>query len=83
RYLETSPHVLERWYRDIFLQMEATDVRDTRGGAEKERLFAQKEKDWLPFGYAKDYLDQMKHQSFWDHEFAKIADYDEQIRTRR
>ena len=83
RYLETSPHVLERWFRDIFLKMDASDVKDTRGGAEKERLFAQKEKDWLPFGYAKEYLDQMKHPSFWDHEYAKVAEYDEQIRARR
>jgi len=83
RYLETAPFVLRRWFRDIFLKADVKDIADMRGREAKEQLFAQKEKDWLPFGYGKDYLDAMKNQAFWDYEFAKTAAYDEKIRQLR
>jgi len=83
RSLETSPNVLRRWFRDIFLQVGESDVLDTRTKPAKERLFAQKEKDWLPFGYQKDYLDAMKNPQFWDFEFSKTAEYDEKIKRMR
>jgi cysteine synthase len=83
RVLEIEPFVLRRWARDIFLRAEPTDIADDRSWAMKERLFAQKEKDWLPFGYSKAYLDSMKTMAFWDHEYAKIREYDAKIRQER
>ncbi|MFA5006754.1 MAG: pyridoxal-phosphate dependent enzyme [Candidatus Izemoplasmatales bacterium] len=83
RVLETAPFVLRRWFRDIFLKAGTDGILDVRGAAAKERLFAQKEKDWLPFGYSKEYLDAMRNPSFWDHEYRKIADYDAKIRAMR
>ena len=45
----------------------------------KERLFKQKEHDWLKFGYTKEFLDSMRSQSFWDAQYAKVQDYDQKI----
>ncbi|MDA8333784.1 MAG: pyridoxal-phosphate dependent enzyme [Peptococcaceae bacterium] len=79
RYLETADFVVRRWARDIFLKPNIENIFDFRSGAAKERLFKQKETDWLPFGYNKDYLDQMRHQEFWEKEYAKIEYYDKEI----
>ena len=38
----------------------------------KERLFQQKENDWLKFGYTKAFLDSMRSQDFWDAQYAKV-----------
>ena len=83
RYLETSDFVLERWVKDIFHGMNESHVYDFRRMDKKEQLFNQKEKDWLPFGYSKEYLDSMRHPEFWENEYGKVADYDEKIKSMR
>ncbi|HBT47008.1 MAG TPA: pyridoxal-5'-phosphate-dependent protein subunit beta [Peptococcaceae bacterium] len=83
RTLEITDFVMERWYRDIFLRANEEHIFDFRKPEAKERLFAQKEKDWLPFGYSKEYLDSMRSPSFWEDEYAKIKEYDEKIRAMR
>ena len=79
RYLETEDFVLRRWYKDVFLKMNTDDILDVRNEEQKERLYKQKEMDWLKFGYSKEYLDQMKSMDFWDQEYEKIAHYNEKI----
>ncbi|MGI9951797.1 pyridoxal-phosphate dependent enzyme [Moorellaceae bacterium AZ2] len=83
RTLEITDFVMERWYRDIFLRANEEYIFDFRKPEAKERLFAQKEADWLPFGYSKEYLDSMRSPSFWEDEYAKIKEYDEKIRAMR
>jgi hypothetical protein len=38
-------------------------VYDFRRAAMKERLYAQKERDWLKFGYTQAFLDAMRDQA--------------------
>ena len=83
RYLELSPTVLERWTRDIFSGAAEKHVFDVRRDAAKERLFKQKENDWLKFGYSQAYLDSMKSQKFWDDEYAKVEPYNAKIAAQR
>jgi Cysteine synthase len=83
RYLETGDFVLERWARDIFHGTGIENVYDFRRNDKKEQLFRQKEKDWLPFGYSKEYLDSMRTLDFWENEYRKVAYYDEKIRAMR
>ena len=83
RYLETTDFVLKRWARDIFLGMDEACVYDFRRADKKEQLFRQKEKDWLPFGYSKEYLDSMRKADFWENEYKKIDYYDEKIKDLR
>ena len=83
RELEVTDHVLDRWFQDVFMDADTKYILDTRGQKAKEALFAQKERDWLKFGYSKEYLDSMKKQSFWDKEYAKIKDYDAKIKKMR
>lgn len=83
RYLETEPFVLKRWFTDIFRKIDDVDVVDFRSDKMKQKLFNQKEKDWLKFGYKQEYLDSMKHQSFWDNEYKKHELYDEKIMKMR
>lgn len=83
RELEVTDHVLDRWFNDVFLDADTKYILDTRGQKAKEALFAQKERDWLKFGYSKEYLDSMKKQSFWDKEYAKIKEYDAKIKKMR
>lgn len=83
RYLETEKFVLKRWARDIFLDEKTEHVYDYRSARNKEKLFLQKEKDWLPFGYSQDYLNSMRSPEFWENEFARIAAYDEKIKAMR
>ncbi|MEW6661613.1 MAG: PLP-dependent cysteine synthase family protein [Bacillota bacterium] len=83
RYLETQDFVLERWFKDIFLGAKEEWIYDFRRQDVKEQLFRQKEKDWLPFGYAKEYIDSMRRPEFWEEEYAKIADYDRKIKSMR
>ncbi|WP_425058900.1 hypothetical protein SCACP_35480 [Sporomusa carbonis] len=79
RYLETAPFVLDRWANDIFLGATDAHVYDVRKAAAKERLFVQKENDWLRFGYTKQFLDSMREQAFWDEQYAKVRQYNEKI----
>jgi cysteine synthase len=83
RVLETEDFVLERWFKDIFLGIDDKYVEDARLPEVKQRLFHQKEKDWLKFGYSQAYLDSMKSIEFWNHEYEKVFHYDELIRQKR
>jgi uncharacterized protein len=83
RVLETEDHVLNRWYKDIFLKADTNDIEDARADSVKERLFKQKEKDWLKFGYKIEYLNQMRKMDFWDNAYEKIHEYDKKIIEKR
>lgn len=83
RYLETADYVIERWTKDIFLGAQEDYVYDFRRAAVKEQLFMQKERDWLPFGYEKPFLDAMREQDFWDEQYAKVKLYNEKISALR
>lgn len=83
RELEISDHVLDRWFGDVFLEADTNRILDTRGEEAKNALFAQKERDWLPFGYTKEYLDSMKKPSFWEKEYNKVKEYDLKIKKMR
>ena len=83
RELETADYVLERWFKDIFLGAEDANIEDARLPVVKERLFKQKEKDWLKFGYTQEYLDSMRHAEFWENEYHKVNEYDEKIKKMR
>jgi hypothetical protein len=83
RYLETAGFVLERWAKDIFLGADDKLVYDFRKATVKERLFRQKEHDWLKFGYSQEFFDSMREQNFWDDQYAKVAEYNDKIRTLR
>lgn len=83
RTLETSDNVLRRWKKDVFDEVNLDKITDFRSKEMKEQLFAQKEKDWLPFGYSKAYLDEMRLPSFWDNEYAKVQMYNAKIMKLR
>jgi len=83
RYLETEDFVLERWFRDIFQEADEKYIYDFRTSKAKERLYKQKEKDWIRFGYTKEFLEKMKNQEFWDAEYEKIPERNEKINKLR
>ena len=83
RYLETGDYVLERWFKDIFQGANDSGVYDFRRMDLKEQLFLRKEKDWLPFGYTKEYIDSMRSPLFWEEEYARVAEYDKKILQTR
>ena len=83
RYLETASFVLDRWAKDIFLGAQDDHVYDFRKDSTKEILFNQKERDWLPFGYTKAFMDSMKEQQFWEEQYAKIPAYNAKIAAAR
>jgi cysteine synthase A len=83
RCLEITDYVMERWIGDIFTAQNYSQIHDFRSRSAKERLFAQKEKDWLPFGYSLDYLNSMKSQQFWEDEYSKVGFYNEKIKELR
>ena len=83
RTLGIEDFVLERWHRDIFIEADEKHIYDFRSAEAKERLYKQKEKDWLPFGYSRDYLDAMKNMDFWEEEYGKYREYDKKIAQLR
>lgn len=83
RYLETEDFVLRRWFRDVFIRANTCDIADYRSISQKEKLFKQKEKDWLKFGYSQEYLDSMRSMKFWDDEYNKVFEYDQLIKKMR
>jgi cysteine synthase len=83
RYLELEDFVLRRWINDIFLGQKDDNVFDYRRKDAKEKLFAQKENDWLRFGYSKEYLDSMKNCEFWENEYEMVNYYNEKIKELR
>jgi cysteine synthase len=83
RYLEVEDFVIKRWVKDIFIDQKDDNVFDYRRKDAKERLFAQKESDWVKFGYSKEYLDSMKDMEFWNNEYEKVNYYNEKIKELR
>jgi hypothetical protein len=83
RYLELTENVLSRWTQDIFIQADEEHIYDVRRPAAKQRLFRQKESDWLKFGYSQQYLDSMQDQAFWEAEYAKVGPYNKKILAQR
>lgn len=83
RELEITDHVMDRWFDDVFMGADTSRILDTREEEAKDKLFAQKERDWLKFGYTKDYLDSMKKPEFWESEYSKIKEYDKKILDMR
>jgi len=83
RYLETEDFVLDRWFHDVYRKNGVEDIVDYRSASQKEKLFHQKEKDWLKFGYKQEYLDKMRDMNFWDEEYEKVHHYDAQIKKLR
>lgn len=83
RYLEENSTVMERWANDIFLKADEKLIFDVRRKDAKERLFKQKESDWLPFGYSKEYLDSMRSMDFWEEQYSKIFTYNKKIAEMR
>lgn len=79
RYLEVEDFILQRWAKDIFIGATDDKIYDFRRKDVKEQLFMQKEKDWLKFGYTKEYLDSMRVMDFWDGEYFKVFDYNKKI----
>jgi hypothetical protein len=68
----TEPMV-EEWYDRIFNGYDPAEFLDVRGQAHQERLLRQKDEMWTRFGYSNEYLDSMKSQDFWEHEYAKVV----------
>ena len=83
RELEVTDHVLERWFQDVFAGADTSYILDTRSKEAKEKLFAQKDSDWLKFGYKKEYLDSMRKPEFWEHEYELVKEYDKKILAMR
>lgn len=83
RELEVTDNVLERWFNDVFMGADTNYVLDTRGKEAKEKLFKQKESDWLKFGYKQEYLDAMRKPEFWENEYNKVFEYDKKIKEMR
>jgi len=83
RYLETEDYVLRRWFVDVYRRNGIEDIFDYRSKEQKEKLFKQKEHDWLRFGYSQAYLDAMRSPDFWNSEYDKIHHYDELIKKLR
>ena len=83
RYLETVDFVQRRWFKDIFVETDINHILDYRPDHMKEKLFKQKEMDWLKFGYTQDYLDSMRKMDFWDSEYDQIKHYNELILKMR
>lgn len=83
RYLEMNGFALDRWVNDIFLNAAGNHIYDFRPVSAKERLFQQKANDWVRFGYSEAFLDSMRHQGFWDEQYAKVGGYNRKIRALR
>jgi hypothetical protein len=37
----------------------------------------------MKFGYTRQFLDTMRHQDFWDTQYAKVRDYNQKISAAR
>ncbi len=74
---------LKDWFEEVFMNINKDYIFDFRDFKAKERLFRQKEKDWMPFGYSKKYLDSMRTPDFWEKEYEKVHQYDKKILQMR
>ncbi|MEL7597706.1 MAG: pyridoxal-phosphate dependent enzyme, partial [Clostridiaceae bacterium] len=68
--------LVTHWIKSVFLSQDIKEIYDFRSKESKERLYKQKERDWLQFGHSQEYLNSMKDMSFWDKEYSKIKEYD-------
>lgn len=74
---------INKWKSEVFDNITIEDIKNTQSVGEKERLYSFKEKCWIKFGFSKEYLNQMKDNSFWDNEYSKVKDYDKKIEELR
>lgn len=74
---------LSDYFEEIFRRAGSDEVLDVRPREQKERLFDYKEQVWTAFDYSRAYLESMKSQSFWDHEFDKIPEIDHSVARAR
>ncbi len=75
--------LLKTWFKEVFLNVKDDHIKKTTSEREKQRLFKQKEDDWLKFGYDKAYLDAMKTKDFWEKEYQKVHEYNAKIEQKR
>lgn len=75
--------LVTHWIKSVFLSQDIKEIYDFRSKESKERLYKQKERDWLQFGHSQEYLNSMKDMSFWDKEYSKIKEYDQKIQQIR
>ncbi|MCY6483532.1 pyridoxal-phosphate dependent enzyme [Clostridium aestuarii] len=83
QYKHIDTFTIKEWINNIFLQQTQDYIYDFRDNNSKEKLYLQKEKDWIKFGHSKKYLDSMKNMSFWDNEYSQIKEYDKKIKALR
>jgi cysteine synthase len=74
---------LETWAKSVFLGATLGEIIDLHQPGQHERLHKMKADLWTQFGYANEYIRQMKGQDFWDAEYAKIQQIDPLIETLR
>lgn len=75
--------LVTHWIKSVFLNQDIKEIYDFRSKESKEKLYKQKERDWLQFGHSQEYLNSMKDMSFWDKEYSKIKEYDQKIHQIR
>ncbi len=66
-------------FERVFRGGDASDFLDVRPAKEKERLFGYKQDLWTRFNYSREYLNGMKSQTFWDGEYEKIPEIDNEL----
>ncbi len=83
--LNRPPHRrdLSGWWSEVRELEPARQVLDIREGDHRERLHGMKRQTWAPYGYGADFIDSMQDQSFWDREYALVAQLDLQWQALR
>lgn len=79
----TSAPQLAHLFEQIFRGFDRDAILDVRSSEQKDRLFSYKEDFWSKFNYSQSYLNSMKSQSFWDHEYEKIPGIDSSLLNSR
>lgn len=83
KFESNNNSLVAHWINSVFLSQDIEEIYDFRSKESKERLYKQKERDWLQFGHSQEYLNSMKDMSFWDKEYLKIKEYDQKIQQIR
>jgi cysteine synthase len=83
RYLETEDFVLERWLKDAYIGARDENIFDFRTEKRKQRLYDQKEKDWVRFGYTTEFLEGLKDPEYWEKAYQEIPNYNQKIKEMR
>ena len=76
---------VELWAKSVFLGASQGEIVDLTKAGQQQRLHQMKEDLWTQFGYDSGYIRKMTDQSFWDGEYARIAEIDpliEQVRGK-